>query len=433
MPIITPSKSEALPPEQLSANSKIETSTYRTSLVDPREYPRGTILTNIQGNPLRVDYYSQVLGSDESAAQYDPGQTAVYQQYLHISNFELRMQGGLSATNDSTTSEMSLEGTAILYPGIIPNRGDVILTDVGDGRAGIFGVTNVEKKTLFKQAAYEITFKMLRYLTALEKKDLLQKTVEEYVFRKDYITYGRYPFITRQDELESKNLSVLLGELRTMFLNHFYSQKNRCILLPSQQMLTYDPYLAKAFLRVVNVEDDTRIPKIKLLNVDDHGLNSVRSPWDMLLDRNNDLRSFVFKKAGLITSGNFSNNALLKSIRFTDVDYVVVPDDVPLNVDFEHLAPPKPTIGLFADAYSQDNLVNVGNDSDYLFTDAFYANDKPAMSVFERMVDRYLNHEHNAYNELVEAVRQVKQTTLVNRAYGIVVLMILLIAEMRNE
>lgn len=432
MPLITPAPSNTKPPENIGADSKIASASYRTSLVDPREYPRGAILTNIQGNPLRVDYYSQILGLDESPAQYDPGQSAVYQQYLHITNFEIRQQGSLAASNDPVTNELSLQGTAIMYPGLIPNRGDVILTDIGDGRAGIFGVIDTNQYTLFKQSAYEITFKLIRYLTELEKNDLRQKTVEEYIFRKDFITYGRYPFITREEEVQQKSLEASIVTLRQTFLHHFYSANNRCIMVPGQEAPAYDPYLARAFLRIVNVDDDPRIGRIQLLNCDDYGYRDIRSAWDLLLECDDQLRGLDFRKIALCSVGIFTPNALLRSVRWSGAKYVIVPQDEPENVDFEFKDLPMATTGFFPNTSTRTTVLDVGVDEDYLFSQWFYSRDRPKMTALEVMVDRYLLGEPNTASELSALTSQLLTAPLLTKAYAIPVAMILLIAEAKR-
>ena len=433
MPIVNDNPSPVIPPQGIGADSKISSQTYRTSLVDPREYPRGAILTNIQGNPLRVDYYSQVLGADESPAQYDPGQNAVYQQYLHISEYELRMQGGLTPSNDSATNEMTLEGTAILYPGLIPNRGDVILTDIGDGRAGIFGVTNVEQRSLFKQTAYEITFRLLRYLTQLEKTDLQQKTVEDYLFRKDFITYGRYPFITREEEVRQKSVETAIRELKQIFLFHFYSASGRCLMIPNQEYPTYDPYWAKAFTSVVNVNDDHRIGKIQLLNCGDYGLGDFKTIWDMLLEQNDDLRPLVFKKVGLLPVTRFSYNAAMKSVRWSDAEFVVSPQEDPENVDWQFKDLPLTSFGFWGTNPARTDVINIGVDNDYLFTEAFFDRDFANMTALEKLVDRYMNGQFNTTSEIMDVVAQVKTSNLLVKAYAIPILLILLIVESKRE
>ena len=156
MPIVEVPASPPVPetplPQQI--NAKIAEEHQRNALVDSKVTPYAALLTHIEGSSWFVDYYSQVLGADDDVTPYQPTQSAIYQQYLLIKKFELKLQGSLSVSDDSDTSVMTVTGSATVYPYMKPNKGDAFIADIGDGRVGQFTVDGITKQTILKETCY---------------------------------------------------------------------------------------------------------------------------------------------------------------------------------------------------------------------------------------------------------------------------------------
>jgi hypothetical protein len=149
------------PPGQI--NATITAPEYRHSLIDAKITPLSSLLVHIEGSSWTTDYYSQILGVDEELSPFQPNQPSVYQQYLLVKKYELKLQGSLSISQDPETTAMTVTGNATLYPYLKPNYGDMFIADIGDGRAGMFVVNQPPtKKTILKETCWEISFE-LRY------------------------------------------------------------------------------------------------------------------------------------------------------------------------------------------------------------------------------------------------------------------------------
>ena len=81
---------------------------------------------------------------------------------------------------------MAVNGTADVYPFIIPNVGDMFAADVGDGKEGVFTITSTEKKSLLKEAVYTIEYTLLYYSNSdlQRRNDLITKSIQINVNRR---------------------------------------------------------------------------------------------------------------------------------------------------------------------------------------------------------------------------------------------------------
>ena len=141
-------------------------------VVDTRYESKANLLTHVEGAPWNVNYYSQVLNTDNAPIGQQPDRNAIYQQYMFIEMFEIKVTQPLTTSQDPTSKEMTLIGAANVYPHVIPNRGDMFIADVGDGRTAIFKVTNTERKSIFKDTCYAIDYMLINYTTKELRADL---------------------------------------------------------------------------------------------------------------------------------------------------------------------------------------------------------------------------------------------------------------------
>ena len=151
-------------------------------VVDTRYESKANLLTHVEGSSWNVNYYSQVLNADNAPIGQQVDRNAIYQQYTFIEMFELKVTQPLTSSQDSTTKEMTLIGTANVYPHVIPNRGDMFIADVGDGRTAIFKVTSCERKSIFKDTCYSIDYILTNYTTKELRADLDNKVIKKYAF-----------------------------------------------------------------------------------------------------------------------------------------------------------------------------------------------------------------------------------------------------------
>jgi len=311
---------------------------YQHNVVDSRVCPNTALLTHIEGSSMRGDFFSQVLGGSEELSEFQPSQISPYQQYHQIKNYEIKLQGSLSTSSNDEDTVMTVTGTAIIYPFLKPNRGDVWISDIGDGRAGQFTITSVSPKTIFKETCYEINIELSRYADEALITLLESKVVQTSQYVKDFLTYGQNPIISDIAMAARKTLSAFHKSLLTQWVSLFYSTEYKTFLVPGQVGPTYDPYVTKAILRMYDQRDHPIMQKVKELNVDGAPQVFQNSVWDAILNVNEDALLDAFVEGHLISATQFNDHAYMDGVRFSGINYIVGAKVTPSSVDKDYKA-----------------------------------------------------------------------------------------------
>lgn len=409
---------------------------YKHSIVSAKREPLGALLTHIEGSSWTVDYYSQVLGSDEEPALYDQAQSGTYQQYLHVRRYELKLQGELNTVVDPTDQTVSVTGSAIMYPYMKPNYGDAFIADMGDGQAGLFNIVEIEKKSYFKQACYEVQFTLAQYMTQEIEDNITSKVVKQTEFVKDFMTYGQNPIIATSEKMKYKNLTNLLEDSLNDWLSEYYSNEYRTILVPNGQIATYDPFITRMITTVFSTDDYPLIKEIDMLNVDDNNLNYYTDLWTLLIKRELYMLRNCFCDYLLIDSKQLNGNPFLQTAYYAGVNKILVPK--PEN----NLADERIGIngivsgGMLDGDVSEDmefSIPQISGSNDYVFSRDFYHNqDSTEMTDLEYMVRDYLNERALNWNKLKSAIENRHSWTRIQRFYCVPVLLLLLMSEIRS-
>ncbi len=397
----------------------IESKDYCSCLVTSGEVALGSLLQYIRGTDYVVTYYAQVLGRDDSPQPYDLKQTAEYQQYYRIKNFVMRLQGSMSNSFDSGTNKLTLAGTALMLPGIIPNVGDAFIGDVGNGRAGLFSIDVVTPLTYRDGAVYEIGFKMIDYMDEEIQADLDEKTVAEYVFDRLALENGQAPIVPEEEFNLKTEIVELYRQLIRRYLNDFYSYEYSTLLVGGQGCeTTYDYYAVKAFLSVVNTRDDERIRKIELFNLGDHAFNEGLSFWTMVIEKEKELLDQVFQKYRVVKTFEFHGHPAVRSIRFTGVKNAVLPLKRQEHVDECFRGDVFTNRALKMEVYPDPQLSSLGDDRWYVLGEMFYdGNMSDITPLVEQYITRILNGGNVTYSELLAFHEKVKVLPAVHRYY----------------
>ena len=178
---------------------QIEPKEHKSVVVDTKYTPLSNLIVHVEGAKWKVDYYKQVLDRDSSLAGHNPTKQAPYQQYHCIHEYILKVSSPLSTTQEDETKAMRVTGSATCYPPLVANVGDMFVADIGDGRSGIFQITNSEKKSIFKESVYEINYALVDYATGDRLNDLNKKVVKDSYFLMDYLEHGQNPLLSNEE------------------------------------------------------------------------------------------------------------------------------------------------------------------------------------------------------------------------------------------
>ena len=403
----------------------------RGATVDTRFQPRNHLLQYIEGKPWHVDYFQIVIGPDDETSQQQSDVAAAFQQYRCIHGFQIMVTTTLNSgtSQDEQTKDMIVEGTSNLYPGVVPNHGDVFLGDIGDGREGLFRVTATTKKTHMREACYEITYNLVGYSDRQGEfiQDLQRKTVQDLWWHQDYYTYGQDAKLTTPQYNTVIELDRLFTEMIDHYFLEFFSVEKQTLLVPAQEQTTYDPFMTRFVMRLINHDYHRDADRIRLPTVQGHLVNRYMTVLDAIIERNARYLRMATHRTRLFNTNIFKAQPLYSGIYYTGIVNVVFPFAMPESNDLKYYCkcpeivsealmragPPKfddlerlisATLldGLYWKHVTEhpngigiDNLKDINSvtvDDHYIFSAMFYNNMRPT-SKLEHLVLQHLNHE----------------------------------------
>lgn len=391
---------------------------YKHSIVDSSKTPIEALAAWIGGSNLQVDYYSQIFGKSEELKPFDPNQLNAYQNYHKINKLIIKLQGAFSQDDEGENGRFTITATAVVppFPNLVPNVGDALLADMGEGDAGQFTVTRVRKLTNNHASAWEISIKHERLVTEQIAKLLDSKVTKQSYYQRDYLITGQNPLLASEDYNAVTVLNTHLKNISRMFITNNFSYSNHTLIVPGQSEATYDPYVTRAALKVISSEDVSLIRDIQEYNCDDHRIPKFADIYTAVMKRDATLLYGTFKEFAAITVALLNPSVYQNSVRYSGIRYIIAPYQPSLDNDnYAALADiisgyrlsvinpginltgsvsdcecPEPT-----DTQTVDDLSVIGNpgfdipkigNSSYVLSSAFYEKQLLECSLFERCI-----------------------------------------------
>jgi hypothetical protein len=306
---------------------QIHPEAYKPIVVDNRQVEVTSLLAYIEGSPWTVSYFSQVLGTHTDVREFDPTQSAVYQQYTRINELELRVTTPLSSTQDEESGQVTVTGTALVYPFLVPNLGDVFITATLNAPLSLFRISRVQAKTFNRQTVYEVDYNLIAYLTAEDGRylNLLSKVIREYHFYKERLIEGLPPTVVEEDYHKLLNLKQQYRALVRYYFQTFFNPDYATLTIPGQNFVAYDSFLVNYLLKLVEVEEAEELQLVTALSTEKDPYLAQPQFWMAMLQRDLSLLGYCQRTMGLVGIGAFSGIPAITSLRYTGIQYLVYP------------------------------------------------------------------------------------------------------------
>lgn len=436
---------------------------YRGVTVDSRFTPLSSILQHVEGSRWTTNYYSQVLGRDSELSAQQLDRSPAYQQYQLIEGLEILVSSPLTSTQNEESKSMEVTGSATMYPGVIPNKGDTFLADIGDGRQGIFIVTTAEKKSHLKEAYYTIEYTLKSYAEndSVYLTDLANKTIKTYKFVREFTTFGQSPKVLSEDYNKLLDFNKLYKSLLAVYMAEFFSFEEQTLLVPDQLQVTYDPFLTQSLVDWVATEEHPYIGKIKLPNVKGDRVMIQPTIWDCIRQMDDDLLPVITQRVGLADKTQWRNWPAYSGVYFTKIDKVVYPRIERTDVDADHdnqcLDPAANDLNAGQNRFSGmsrlfstttldgfelptpgtdalPDILPVTHDDYYVFTEGFYRRQPVPATNLERLVLAAIKGEAINREDLLRIAKKAMTWPNLERFYYVpVVLAVLKVATRTND
>lgn len=406
--LVKDTKPELLRPEVLPAPKPIA--------VDTKYEPRTSLLQFVSGAKWVVTYYKQLKTSEEASEAFNINRPAPYQQYLRIEEFELKVSSTLQWNADSEQQNGTLQGTALIYPSIVPDVGDTFIADIGDGKAGYFNVQEVTQLSHLKDTVYEINFEIIDWLDYETKEALDKKVVKVLHYERSYADYGANPILDEKEHGSFKKLTTWCKHIVSHYFSLFYSNEYDTFLVPVPNKVVYDPFLTEFIQRIWHTDIHPLRQRLYVYNRDNNYSIMVKTVWDVMVEANPLMLMTCHNKFGVIPTRLFKTGLpSLVGITYSRLDFfyhpIVAVDvhqgkyEIPNvgNITATDIYPEYsttrtlslpisrlPGIGFVHPTLQQDigipDAKRYCQFDTYVFSPAFYNRDKAKMSKVERMV-----------------------------------------------
>lgn len=450
-----------------------------TAVESGREKDIANVVTHLSGFPWKVDYFAQVLGSDDAPKPLDLQSSPVYQQYHRVNNYILKVDSPVQPQYVRERNIMTKSGTATITPKtIIPTRGDMILADLGLELPALLVVTEVEKLSYMKLPAWTITYNYHGLLHTQYQEDLNRKTVKESYYREDYLGLGKNP-IVHGDIVQMQRTLENQGYVLVDWLGHYIDDKHRYLTIPVKNGLAprYDEFLVETLRKILDTSQYPAWSTLRSYRSDPS--HRVTTLWDALIYRDNTaplarVKPFLKWSHVQVLPRSF----FLSGLRYTNVEYFlgdhpahqnpfdwgldvnvytdevtgnelldIQNDDTPESVDDNTEVadetdpgetPPvvvedeEPEID---DAMSQlrPMIHGVAEDGYYVLSEAFYKNDRDHMSTLELVTWLYIHNEPILPATLLTLVEDVINWKPLEQVYYIPILIIIILNELKGD
>ena len=415
---------------------------YRTPVVDTRYKQRRSLLTHVEGSSWKVNYYQQVLEADSELAPQQVNKSGVYQQYFEILGLEIKVTDPLSSSQDIETGSFEVTGSAIIYPTLIPNVGDMFIADVGDGREGIFSITESERLSILNDPCYRVNYVLVAQDNQSRHADLKSKTIKTTHFVRKRLEHGEDPLLVTEDYHRNLSMEEHLQDLRSRYFPQFFSKSIATLEVPGQDCVTYDPFLARAILETMDENDHPLIRQMRPYSADLPGLQPPVTVWDAVKEFDAGVLPMASEQLALVDSRYFGVIPQYESVFFSKIEDVVYPQErikdchpiklikraglVPRDIRHQFRVTDLGSIEETMKDDEQPLIHQVTEDGYYIFTEAFYFEDSKKMSRMEWLLRQSLGGNPVDQKLLLDLCEAQQGWGLLERFYYTPFLMILI-------
>lgn len=453
MPILsnrpTPKREEVMP---TPTSPVVTTPKYQATTVDTKYESRGSLLSHAEGMPWQVTYYQQAVATDTEVSPQQLAKDAVYQQYIKIQHLEIRVTSELSESQDAVTKNFDVTGSAILYPPMVPNKGDMFLADIGDGREGVFAIIETDRLSIMKEACFQVEYQLVSHSTEERRQDLERKTIKRTHFVKRLLEHGGDPIVVDEEYHQYLSLQEYQKRLLGHYFAQFFDKNTSTLLLPNQSQSTYDPFLMTFISQFISSSENPLLRHTKKYAVDLPNRNRPWTLWDAVINVDSSILPLVENKLALAPSPCFGALPQFESIYFSNVAWVVYPHNTkePLYPT-EGMQPGKmpphelrhqldtTQLGILGQypgvsvSDSTPSIYPVTKDDYYVFSKAFYAGETSEQSALELLVTNALNREPLRQGTLTALCDQAHRWPSLEQFYYIPLLLVMIKMVLRGQ
>lgn len=434
---------------------------YKADVIDTRYTPLENIQTFLEGTPVYLNYYQQVvtpqteLRPPQVTSNYE---ATVTQEYRYVEKLEVRQSSSFTPNYNQETGSFEIEGELTFYPRVTPNKYDVLIGDIGLGKGAVFIIDDVKPLMYTVQRSHSVQIKFLAELNDVNLLDYLKNhTIESYRYNTDYLRLGRDPMMTTDAFDVMSRLRQVRREVLSRFMGKFFDRHYRAPVLTHAERKVYDPLLTAALRDVCDRDEHPDLKQLFTRPTDEGKELSIPTVWNCLVECNEDLFYTIAQKMWVLPRTVFGRYSTMHGLRYSNIDYIVYPADqqsnygqgldlyerskTPLQIAINHfifddldnpsnVGVPTDIVNLPLNEIPSSPLAampypDITSDDYYVFSGAFYQNQAIHQSMIEREVGKMLRREKLDQEGIINLCKELKSRPDVEQFYYSVVLLTL--------
>lgn len=269
MPLVAPVNKDELPKLSENSDTPMSTGDLATAVRDtfinrtaiaPETYPDvfGTLLQYTEGVPVIVEYFKRrgpYINNQSIDVSFSLERASVHLDLDLIHNFEIRIKGQLEIKIDTGTTETTIDGIGIVYPGFKPNVGDLFYFKLPDNRIGVFTVNLTEPLSIFRGSYYQINFHLIAFLNTEIDTKIRGAVSEELYFDKQFYFSDETTLLKSTSYNQLIDLVKYRKAIISRLMNKFYHVSEKTIIRPNN---IFDTYLVEYLLNKISLKDNSR-------------------------------------------------------------------------------------------------------------------------------------------------------------------------------
>ena len=363
---------------------------FKGSVVDTRKKDIRSLLRYADGSRWNIVYYRQLLGAESEPTSFQPNQINIYQQYEKIVDYPLRVESELSTNQDEETLQLTVNGTGLLFDGIIPNVNDVFMANSGDGRMSLFTVSQIERLTILLDSCHRLNYTLVDHYDYSKHGSIEDNVVRTLYYSDDHVGSGRGPLLTEKELYDYRYVIKAVDDIADYYSGNFTDPDTRLFLIPHDHNRNYDPYLAEAIYKLIPVRSFGRLYKPRLATIN----NSVETRftiWTWLMGTRSPIGNEMYTSGKFEKPGKFYVDIIYNGIHMDNVDSVLVMEKNEI-----------PTVPNTELPVKVPDIYPISLEGSYVFSPYFYAGCGEYMSFLERIVIDFINGKDIQINDLID-------------------------------
>ena len=397
----------------------------------------------VSGPVTSIDYFQQYLAGSDTAYYVDPNLSPTHQQYRHIQGMTVEILEQLSTDIDVNTNVSTLTGRARVQNFVRPNVGDVITMPL-QGGLYMFSVTSVVATAVGRGTSYDISYTMTGEANSSNSNyvTLMDKVTDTLVYDPNVAASGgANPLLSEAEAASKKDLLPYIAGIGKEYFKSFTDPNTGYLMLTRNGEGVYDPHISKFVTSLISMGCVTTNEDVRKIPINEQNRRKY-SVYDVMLDRSLLLTSSMCDKFCHTAHSEYDGYRDISSIWTSSVGWVVGDNDTSHGTPCfatpnDWICPDRvnpPNLGCKAydapNCYCNDSETNdvksvygrtvdgeVGSrvilkdptlGDTYVFSQAFYDEDRPNMSHIELLVDKYLHNETITMEEMKILMDDVK-------------------------